>query len=120
MEILVSIVILAVGSVLILQGLVRGAYALTAAGNRSTVYAFTASKMADLELAQRQGAALDPGGHFGTGRRQFTWRVNAAPVNDDPELELVTLTVGWRQDRHPYESSVSMVRRVPPPEERQP
>jgi hypothetical protein len=112
-EILISVAILAVGAVLIMQALARGAYALSAAHVRSQVYAFSAAKMADLELSLQQGVAPNTEGQFGVGREQIRWRVKTTLVDDEPELQLVTLIVSWRQGRHDYESSVATVQRVP-------
>ena len=113
-EVLISIAILAVGAVLIMQALVRGAYALTVASNRSTVYSFAAAKLTDLELSTRQGVAQKSSGRFGSGAGQFEWQVDASPLDDEPQLSLVTLTVAWRQGRHRYESHFSTVQRLPP------
>ena len=113
-EVLISVAILAVGSVLIMQALARGAYALAVAAQRSTAYSFAAAKLADLELSARQGIVPNSAGRFGTGARQCEWRVDASPLDDEPQLALLTLTVGWRQGRYQYESRFSTVQRLPP------
>ena len=97
-----------------MQALARGAYALTVASNRSTVYSFAAAKLTDLELSTRQGVAPKSSGRFGSGAGQFEWQVEASPLDDEPQLALVTLTVAWRQGRHRYESHFSTVQRLPP------
>ncbi len=112
-EILISVVILASASVLVMQALARGAYTLAVATNRIRAYAFVATKMAELSTSLRQGIAPDRSGHFRVGRDEFRWYVQSSELPDGPKLELITLTVGWRQGRRPYEARVGMVRRVP-------
>ena len=112
-EVLVSIAILASASVLVMQAFVRGAYVLALARNRLGAYTFASAKMADLELGFARGVAPKPSGQFQIGRDQFQWRVEAAPASQDPELELVTLTVDWHQGSRAYASRVSMLRRLP-------
>ena len=96
-EILVSVAILAAGTVLVLQALGRGAYLLTVARQRSTAYALSAAKMADLELSLRQGGEPQTKGRFGQGRDQFVWQADVSPARESPNLALVMLTVSWRQ-----------------------
>ena len=115
-EVLISVAILAVGAVLIMQALARGAYGLTVASNRSTAYAFAAAKLVDLELSAQQGTVPKTRGRFRTDRGRFEWTVHTAPL-DEPQLELIMLTVSWRQGRHAYESSYSTAQRVPLEEE---
>jgi prepilin-type N-terminal cleavage/methylation domain-containing protein len=112
-EVLLSLAILAVGEVLVMQALARGASALAAAEHRSTAYAFAAAKLADLEMSFQQRQELKTNGRFGAGRDAFEWQVEAAAQDDQPRLELVTLTVDWRQGPHRYASRFSTVRRVP-------
>ena len=95
-EILVSVAILAAGTVLVLQALGRGAYLLTVARQRSNAYAFSAAKMADLELSLRQGGEPQTKGRFGQGRDQFVWQADVSPARESPNLALVMLTVSWR------------------------
>ena len=114
-EILISVIILASASVLMMQALAKGAYTLTVAKNRISAYAFAASKMADLELALEQGAELDPRGQFRIGRDAFQWRVEQAPFDEGPNLERVTLTVEWHQGRHDYASQVNTLRHLERP-----
>ena len=114
MEVLLSVAILAIGAVLIMQALARGAYALAVAKYRSTAYAFSEAKLADLELSASQGLIPKASGHFGAGQERFEWTVSATPLEEALPIQRVTLTVGWRQGRHPYESDFSLVQRVPP------
>ena len=111
-EVLFSLAILAVGEVLIMQALARGAHALAIAERRSTAYAFAAAKLADLEMSFQQRAEPNMSGRFGAGQGAFEWRVDSVPQDDQPKLALVTLTVDWRQGKHEYASRFSTVRRL--------
>jgi len=112
-EVLVSVAILGAGTVLIMQAFVRGTYAITAAQKRLQAYTFSAAKMADLEMARRQGEDPKSSGAFRMGRDQFSWSVQRALAFGDPELELATLTVAWRQGRHEYSTTLDAVARIP-------
>ncbi len=113
-ELLISVAILSVAVVLILQALLRGAYALTVAEHRFKAYTFAVAKLADLEMTP----AIDPEktkGEFTMGRSRFDWSV---AVQEDPQnatLNLVTLTVGWQQGRKTYETAISFLKPIPPP-----
>ena len=111
-EVLISLAILSIGQVIVMQGLARGAHALAAARYRSTAYTFASAKLADLELSQQQGAEARLSGRFGSGQETFNWRVDAVPQEDQPGLELVTLTVDWRQGQHAYAQRFSTMRRA--------
>ena len=111
-ELLVSVAILASASVLVVQAFIRGAYAMTTAANRLRAYEFASAKMADLELNLDQGVAPETAGQFRIGGDLFQWKADMAASDSDPELALVTLTVGWHQGPHGYETSVSALRRV--------
>ena len=114
-EILVSVAILASAMVFILQALARSAYTLSVASDRLNAYVVSAQKMADLELALWQRQVPDPKGHVRLGRQEFDWHVDSSPMSvDDPQLEVVTLTVSWYRDRKPYASQVNLLRRVSP------
>ena len=112
-EVLVSVGILAASAVVILQAFVRGAYTLALVKNRMAAYAFSSAKMADVELALRQGKAPEPKGRFRMGRDEFEWRIEAGPSGDDPQLARIALTVGWHQGRSLYESQVVTLARLP-------
>ena len=112
-EVLISVAILAGALALILQGLVRGAYALEVARNRLRAYAFSTAKMAEVELPHEPSADENAEGAVRMGRTMFGWRLSALPVADNDHLELVTLTVNWQQGQHPYAMQTSMIRRIP-------
>jgi hypothetical protein len=108
--VLISIAILAIGQVLIMQALARGAHALAIAERRSTADAFAAAKLADIDLRAHQGQEIDADGRFGSGRNAFGWRVERALQPDHPTLELVTLTVDWPQGKTRAASRFTTVR----------
>lgn len=112
-EILISVAILASAVVFIMQALARGAYALSLGGNQMRAYTFASAKMADLEVALSQGEDVDKQGSARSSRDQFRWRVATSPVEDEPQLQLVTLTVEWNQGSRTYESAYSLLRRLP-------
>ena len=112
-ELLVSVTILASAIVLIMQALARSTYTLSLATSRLNANTFSRAKMAELELNFAQGIAPTPYGRVRMGREAFTWHVDSAPSPDDPQLELVTLTVEWQQGRRPYASQVSLLARLP-------
>ena len=111
-EILVSVIILSTAVVFLMQALARSSFALALATKRLNAYAFSAATMADLELAARQGAIPARTGQFRSGPDQFGWRVEPVVSSEDPQLELVTLTVEWHQGRHAYESQTSLLHRL--------
>ena len=117
-EVLIAITILAAGAPLLLQALAKGAQVLASARYRAAAHAFTAAKLADIELAAREGALPSKtAGAFLQAGQRYEWAIHAEPVAEDPALQTVTLTVGWRQGPHQYESSVTTVQRAPEPVE---
>ena len=112
-EILISVAILASASVFVLQALMRGAYAVALAGNKLRAYEFISAKMADLEISVAQGVRPRKDGEFAFGRDRFHWHVDTAVDPAAPPAEMVTLTIGWSQGRHPYESRITTLLRLP-------
>ena len=113
-EVLLSIAILSVGAVLVMQALARGAYAVTVADARTTVYTFASAKLADLDVAFTQGSMPRTGGKFTSDGTPFQWQLDTSPVSGEPELEMATLTVQWSQAGTTRHESFSTVRRVLP------
>lgn len=111
-EILVSVAILASAVVLIMQALMRGSYTLQVAENRLRAYVFSVAKLADLELAMAADHHVKPNGQFRVGRDLFEWSLETTPSLDDPQLSLMTLTVGWRGSGPGRTAQVSMLRRM--------
>jgi prepilin-type N-terminal cleavage/methylation domain-containing protein len=111
-EVLLAVVILSSGAVLVVNAFAKIWESVRVAQHRSAAHIFAVSKMADLELANRQGLPLlrRPGGTFRAEGQKFTWDVSAVPSDPD-RLEaptLVTLTVTWprggRTDSLTYET----------------
>ena len=99
-EVLLSVAILSGGLALILQGLVRSTYLLSVARNRLTAYAFSASKLSEIQLAAHQQTELRQDGSFRQGRDLFSWQLANGSLT--PTSALVSLTVNWQQGEHPY------------------
>lgn len=114
-EVLVAVVILAVGVVVVLPALGTISRAVAVADAHLQAYAIAVSKIAELEMARR----LEPdpwerqSGVVWIGRDQVTWDAAPVPVAADPTLEQVTLTIGWRQGRQTYARRFSTVWRLP-------
>ncbi len=103
-ELLVSVAILAMGSVLTMQALARVAHAQMVAESMMAAHLFAASKMAALELASREGE-LEPSasGSVGTGDQALRWRATTEAVPEDPAVRAVSLAVAWRHGAQIYE-----------------
>lgn len=114
-EVLVSVVILAVGAVAIAQALAKASEAQAIADDYAAANLLALSKMADVELAFRKGEPVEDGqtGSVRLGLRSFDWQVAAAPLMDDPNTSTVTLVVNWRRGRTPYERRVDTLLRLP-------
>ncbi|MBI4355994.1 MAG: prepilin-type N-terminal cleavage/methylation domain-containing protein [Candidatus Omnitrophica bacterium] len=101
-EVLLSVVLLATAAVFVLQGLAGISRAMTIAESRNTAYAFSLSKMAELEIAARRGRLpmeQPEHGSFREGRQPYAWTVTAAAVPEHPELASLEMAVHWRQGR---------------------
>lgn len=116
-EVLLSIAILSVGTVFVMQALLRGAYALAVADARTTVYAFASAKLSDLETGSAQGLAPKTSGKFTADGYPISWRLETSPLADEPELELATLTVSWMQGGQWHDTHFNTVRRLNPGEQ---
>ena len=112
-EILLSVAILSCGVVLVMQALVRGAYALARAEHQLQAYTFARAKMADIDMAVKQGIEPKIKGEFRMGSMPYQWRLETSVLEDEPTLQLMTLWVGWRQGGYDYASTVSAVTRLP-------
>ena len=111
-EILLSVAILAAGIVVIMQALARGAYALTFAENQLRAYTFARSKLVDLDMSFRRGVEPVDHGEFRIGHEQFRWGLMAAPL-EEPRLQVVTLTVAWRQGQREEAARFNLVAPAP-------
>ena len=115
-ELLVSVVILASGAVLVMQGLAKAAQATLVTDQHEWAYLFALSKMADVELAARAGKEL-PEREAGTFQRDgqaFEWEVVTSAM-DDPLVKDVTLTVSWRAGSQAYDRRFETLLRTPAP-----
>jgi len=114
-ELMITVVILAVGLVLIIQGFITAASALNTTQNHSLAMQFLESKMQEIESAarinkgiKRQGAE----GEFSSGGRIFTWNLQAISVEKSEGLDLgedlneVGLKVTWQERNQPKDLSL--------------
>ena len=115
-EVLMSVVLLASGAVLLMQGLARIAHGVSVGEQRSAAYLFALSKMTDLELQLRAGRRLEPSdaGQFRVQDRAFTWHISATSTGEDPDVQAVTLTVTWPTGQDTSEQQLATLLRAPP------
>ncbi|MBI4340947.1 MAG: hypothetical protein HY598_01550 [Candidatus Omnitrophica bacterium] len=109
---MVSVVILAGGAVLVMQAFATSWEAITRADERSTAVMFAMSKLADLELAHREGrdVAERPRGSFRVGAHPYAWQVELKPSPDGSDgTQIVTLSVTWPRGRFVDESQFTML-----------
>ena len=100
-EVLMAVTLLAVGVVLIVQGLGTVSRALEVAEQRATAYAFSASKLAELESRWAAQTVVEEtvqrhGGTTMAEGRLLRWQAAVAPLAEAPGLAWLTLYVGWR------------------------
>ena len=96
-EILVSTVILSLGAVVLMQALGRAAFAATSAANHRQACLFAQAKMAETELALRQGQELPEtdSGSFESDHVRFGWSRSCRGEENDPHRKQVSLSVLW-------------------------
>ncbi len=111
-EVLISVAILALSTVVILQALARGAHATRRAQTRLSAYAFVAQKLAELELTWKQGATPATDGVFQSGQTRFTWQLGHTVLPDHARLECVILNVLSTQGRDQETAPMTLLRRV--------
>ena len=114
-EVLISVILLAGGTVLVMQSFATGWEAIVRADERTTAYLFALSKLADLELANQQGRELSDriNGSFRAEAKPFTWRLDAVPDGSSiqPPTQ-VTLSVSWPRGKSTDEAQFSVL--LPP------
>ena len=114
-ELMVTVVILAVGLVLIIQGFITAADTLNTTKNHRIVMQFLGAKMQEIEAA----AIIDNGikrensqGEFFSETRNFTWNLEMVAVEESEDLDLsedlneVTLKVAWAERSSPRDLSL--------------
>ena len=114
-EVMMAVVILSCVSVFVLQALANASYALSVAENRTDVYEFALSKMAQLEMAvlATRGLGGNEESSFQVGSQKFEWKATQQPVLENPLVGSVTLTVTWHQGSQTYESRFETLVKVP-------
>jgi type II secretion system protein I len=113
-EVLVSVAILAIGTVVVLQALARTAQAQALAEDRAQAHLIMRSTITEAELAWLGGAAMSDheSGRVQRGAQQFEWLLSTT-LTDDPEVHAVVLTVSWQRGVQTYTEELSALVRVP-------
>ncbi|MBI3324649.1 MAG: hypothetical protein HYZ92_05155 [Candidatus Omnitrophica bacterium] len=118
-EVLISVVILAVGSVVIMEAFGRMAQALAVADDETGAYLFAMEKMAQVELEFRQGRLPEDdkeSGSFRLGDQGFDWTLRMSAVSEEPPVRSVALDVEWQRGAADYSRHLETVLRVAQPE----
>ena len=114
-ELMVTVVILAVGLVLIIQGFVTATGALNTTQNRKAALQFLEAKMQEVEAAERIDDGLkreNSQGEFSSETKNFTWNLEVVAVEETENLDLsedlneVTLKVAWTERNSPRDLSL--------------
>ena len=114
-EVLVSVVIIAIGTVVVMQALARVAQAQVVADDRVQASLVASAKMVEAELATVDGTPLSEhdGGHLRVNEQPFDWTLSAAASAEDPQVQAITLAVSWSRGQKTYRQEVSTLVRLP-------
>jgi len=114
-EVLLSVVILAVGAVVIMQALVKISYAHTIVEDQTRASLLAMSKMAELELAVREGVFPEKGerGRERMGTQTMLWEATSQAREEDPTLAAVHVTISWRRGSAVGERQLDTLLRPP-------
>jgi prepilin-type N-terminal cleavage/methylation domain-containing protein len=117
-EVLVSVVVLAVGATAVAEALARASYAMTVADQYTVSHTFAMSKISDIERAARAGELADEAarGTFQIGPDRYSWEVSTTPVPEQPLLQTVELAVRWNRGLRAYERTLTTLVSLPEPE----
>lgn len=117
-ETLASVVILSVGTVYIMQALLRAAHAQAVASQQADASLLALSKLADVELAVREGRTPEEqkAGRVRLGPNTFDWELTTTPAITDPKLLTVALAVTWEEGGVSRARRVDTLLRLPEPE----
>ena len=119
-EVLVSIVIIGIGSAFILQALARAAEVFTIVENRFSAYTFSASQLAEMEVAalKRETFPSSQEGSFEAEETRFDWSWESQPFSEDaPLLAQATLKVVWEKGGRSDEYHIESLWRLPKEED---
>jgi len=114
-EVLVSVVILAAGAVVVMQALAKVAQAQAIAEDRAQAYLMASTKMVEAELATAGGQSVPEhdSGHLQLNQQPFDWTISADASADDPQVQAVTVAVGWNRGTDRYTQQLKTLVRVP-------
>lgn len=116
-EVLVAIVVLAVGLVLVAEAMGRTQQAMRISENLITASRLAEEKVTEAELDVLQYHKLQSSSADGTERfpgRQFVWRRTIAPfthstIEDETKANIVLTAVEWREGRRKNQLDLSTV-----------
>jgi len=119
-EVLISIVILSMGSVVIMEAFGRMARALAVADHETDAYLFAFSKMAEVEMSCREGVPPEDdeeSGSFQVGGQGYQWTLRTVTLSDEPPVKSIALEVAWRRGAEEHARRLETVLRIPQDEE---
>lgn len=115
-EIMVSVVILTVGSIFILRVLAQVSDIQKTVENRSFVHAFATNKMAEIKQTAR--TAKEPleksRGTVRLDDQRFNWSLESTLKGLQLDLQEITLKVLWKQGSDEHEEKIVTLIPVPP------
>jgi len=114
-ELMVTVVILAVGLVSIIQGFITATNAFNTTQNHSVAIQFLEAKMQEIEASAKIDNGIKKGnsqGEFSSGERNFAWSQEVISVEKSEDLDLsedlneVRLKVSWQERNLPRDLSL--------------
>ena len=113
-EVLVSVVMLATGTVFIMHAFASAAEAHARLERQTAAWLFAVSKIDEVALALQEGQELgDDEGTFRSGDQLFVWTVHSEPDAEDPQMLAAGITVTWQRGTDRYERQLRTTVRVP-------
>lgn len=107
-EVLISVAILAIGSVYVLRALSTISYTQALTETRAAAYLFSASKMAEVAgmVAAKAERKKQSGSFYIEGERGFHWSLKFNAYDADLKLDEVDLNVEWQHgvEKYNYET----------------
>ena len=118
-EVLISVVILSMGSVVIMEAFGRMAQAMAIADDETGAYLFAMSKMSEVEVEFREGRAPEEdeeSGSFRLGERGYEWALRSSTLSEEPPVKSIALDVEWQRGSEMYTRRFETMLRVAVPE----
>ena len=118
-EVLISVVILSMGSVVIMEAFGRMAQAMAVADDETGAYLFAMSKMSEVEVEFREGRTPEEdeeSGSFRLGERGYEWALRSSTLSEEPPVKSIALDVEWQRGSEMYTRRFETMLRVAVPE----